>query len=929
MPLLEPVVLEGRGYELRHIGPRSVLYAGGGPSVAVTNYVLLNQPTMVARELPITNSPISPDFAQGQWTMRLGDAGDYSLTFPNKDASDGMPWRNRFASDGKNQWIEIRNDGYPEFVGCIEDVDSKRDQIVITGHDGFFQTKNAYERDWVTVQAPRDVIERGTQVWVPITVDNFPAGSLNAQWTVVNNGVGSSSVLGTSGGLNMKVGAGGIGGPHTEIDASPSTSNIVWNASCTFINTSTNLDCTFSISDPTSIYTIRLDVTSQFVNFQVNGNSMGIITLPLATSYTLFMESDGEWVSGFINGQFISIGRRIAGSPSGSVVVKLTSGTGTLVDIHYRCQLPFLMSGSDKGDYVLPGNKSTYPSGGLHARYHNDLDLQTDGNRLARILNPTRTIAYKGSGGPGEYANQQDPVINVQGNPVPGAASSNWSVLWFGSIYLKWNAGSGTYTFQVNIPGGATTNYAVRIWIGKTRFQDELTASANWSFSSGLASAIVNITAASLAGTLPYSGGKITRDGWYPIKIEYAVDSTAGVAPAFFLTNSPTAYTDPGGTVIASGAQATIVPSTSLSPLGMVDERHQGISHFDLIQKTALAAGYQFAVEPQTLESNVFPGVLAPRIREGQDYDAILEPDDQARNEGLINYSNKLDATDIATSIRGNGAGFQNGNTGQLQAEVFDPVHLKAALFDIQAWQDFSDASFATLLQALLNSRLGLQLDPWQVITGDPIGRPRLANLWPLPSKLAQMRWRAGDGLKVYARDVNIQDVTPRQLLVMSRQIHPNGSTGAQVSFASRPRSATHAIKQALFQATRWQRNYQKQLVTLSGSYVIPTIAFGTDSSANGFPAGYSVVSTSANDQVVNAYVRITSNNGAVSLNILVNGVDVTSTLNGPWTTIPFDLPLNAVAKPDANGRIYVNIKNNSGAVNSAVSFQLFVDVLR
>ena len=51
-----------------------------------------------------------------------------------------------------------------------------------------------------------------------------------------------------------------------------------------------------------------------------------------------------------------------------------------------------------------------------------------------------------------------------------------------------------------------------------------------------------------------------------------------------------------------------MVPSTSLSPLGCVDQRFQGVWYFDMYQQTGQAFGYEFALEPQSLESGSFPG---------------------------------------------------------------------------------------------------------------------------------------------------------------------------------------------------------------------------------------------------------------------------------------------------------------------------------
>lgn len=970
MPLFEPVVLEGRGYALRHIGPSPSIYppAPGSalttsPPVALTSYVVLQQPQMVARDLPMSNAPNSPDFVSGEWTGRLIDSGDFTLIFPNKEASDGTPWRNRFASNGKNQWIEVKNDGYLEFCGCIEKVDLKRDQITITGHDAFFQLKTAYERDWICVLAPRDVMERSSQVWSGTTLDNFAYSGLTtvpaAQWIAAHTGTGSTPLISMAGGCSFSCTAGTGTSTLTNTSAALGTATNTWRAVVTVTALTINSILTsgfgFEITESSGdAYELVLAAGSAYFlanvgSYSITGDYQAVVS---ASSYVLMLESDGEWVWAYVNGQFVSGCRRNT-TASTTLATKLllntTSGsastcTATVGSIIVETLQPFLMRSADKGDYALPsttgyasGTISTYPPGGLHGRYYNDADLLSDTNRLIRIHHEARSVAYVGStGGPGEYANQQDPTINGQANPLPGAATSNWSCVWFGAIYLKLSA-TGTYTFTIILPTVAN-NFGVRLWVGKTSWGTQLlnggttdewvnNGSGGFSNTSG-ATYTYTLTSGSsspLIGYYSYNGmgnqgmATVARDGWYPIRLEYAVDATASVAPVFKFT-PPTSYTDAGGGTI-TGSTSQVVPSTSLSPLGMVDERSQGVSHFDLLQTTAQAFGYQCSVEPQQLESNAFPGVLAPRFREGYDYDALLEPDDNARAEGLINYGNTLDATDCAASIFGNGAGFQNGNSGQLQGYVFDPAHVKAALFNLQAWNDFSDASFESLLLALLNSRLGLQLDPWQLITGDPIGRPRLANTWPLPSSLAQMRWRPGDGMRVYALDVNVQDTSPRQLLTVTRQLHPNGATGTQVNFAARPRSPTYVLKQAMFQATRWQRNYQGAPVPTPGNYCqnVPIINGQVGSAA-------SVVSLEPGQSVISAFLKVNLNASNLSFNVLVNGTDVTATLKGPWTAAPVTINLGAVATPNSSGEVSVQLKNNGGSIG-IFSWQLLLTI--
>jgi hypothetical protein len=917
-PIFEPTVQEFRRTTFRLVGPRALVF----PTALEANVAVLARTDMVARPLPVADLPHSPDFASGSWTGRLGDAADGTLTWPNKEATDGTPWRYRFSPTGKLMWLEVYLDGYLDATLCITKVTTARDRVDVYATDGFFQCKSAYERDWIVVKAPRDVIECGTQVWVPATADGFPPGALNAQWTTTVFG-GATVTIGASGGAVFTV----PGSQSAAISSSASVaSTAAWSATCTVQNfggaglgsNAVSLRITESSGD---VYFIQAG--SGVVLFQGGGSGFGQTQLATAPSYALSIESDGEWIWGFVNGQLVGCGRRnhaTTTSLATQIKMNATSGSAaamTVTGVLVEYQAPFLMRGSDKGDYVLPGGATTYPVGGVHARYYNDLDLQATSNRLSLIMAPTRGQAYGGSSGTPEYQNQQDAQINGQSNPLPGAATSNWSCRWFGAIWLP--LGSGDFGMQIDLP--AASGCAVRVWIGKTLFGTQL--ADGWTFGANPGAYGWTVSASALAGTLPYGVGTASRTGWYPIVVEYAVDATAHGAPILRINNSPATYTDPGGSVIASGAQTTPVPTTSLSPLGCVDNRYQGTSHYDLVQKTAAAFGYQVAVEPQSLESGLFPGVLAPRLREGHDTDVTLEPDDTKRAESMINYTSALDATDFASSIQGNGAGFQSGNTGQLQAKVYDAPTLSASLFDSQGWQDSADASYVSLLQATLNSELGLRLGPWQMVAGDPAGRHRLAYSWPLPSALSQMRWRPGDGVLIRARDINVYDVTPRQMLLITRQIQEDGTVGTQAGFAARPKTPVQAMRKVVASSLRPQRNYQPQMVTLTGTYVTSTVA------ANSTDTAFSAIALLPGDQVMSATVRIVLNSTPAVVNLFVNGADQTTVLGGPWGgAVPLVIPIKAVAAVSGGGVLYAQVHNGSGAA-STFQYQLLVDVKR
>jgi len=224
MPIFEPTVLQSDQIKLRHIGPRAAVW----PTSPAQDATVLGRTDMVARPLAISNVPANPDFASGSWTTRLDDSGECSFVFPNTTSSDGVPWRERFDPDGHNQFLEVTYNGNLEGVFCIDTVTPTQQSVTVHGQDGWFLLKKAYERDWIVVQAPRDVIERGTQVWVPVTVDNFSAGALNAQWTPTESG-GASASIGAAGGLVLSTPA---SASNVTVNSSTNPATGCWRAVC-------------------------------------------------------------------------------------------------------------------------------------------------------------------------------------------------------------------------------------------------------------------------------------------------------------------------------------------------------------------------------------------------------------------------------------------------------------------------------------------------------------------------------------------------------------------------------------------------------------------------------------------------------------------------------------------------------------------------
>lgn len=890
MPAQYDITPEG-GYRLRLVGPA---VNPGGPTTTVLGRafgaVWLNEGH--------GETPASSDFAEGNWVGRLGDAGDFTITFPNAASPNGPAWRDRFDPTGALEFIEIYHERFGlEFVGNVQKVQSDRGSVVVSGQSAPSLLRRAYETDFTCVMAPRDVIERYSRVWTLAVADTFAGNSLDTTKWHDNSTAGTVSV---ANGLVMTPPAGGGNMLVSALKPIAAALADPWRFTTTISFASAAASGAAQIGIGPSVtagWALVLGASITTLQDLSGGATVSAPAVSRKAPVSCTLEYDGRWVRAYVNGGFI-----------GSILLK--PGTLTVNDLTpyltfqsaagstpvtwglaaARTLSPFLLRGSDKGDYVLPGSASTYPPGGLHGRFYNDLDLAGDTYRTSKILAPSRA----------PYADDQLATINNPTSHKPGADDSHWSLRAFGSVYLK----AGAYTFTVaNLDDGA------RLWVSKTGWNDQIIDDWN--------------TGGARTVTGTYTAPK---DGWYPIVLEYFADATPNGCQLKF--TPPSSYTDPGGTALTGGA-SVIIPATSLSPLGCVDQRFQGASHFDIVQKTAQDFGYQWSSEefPQSLESGEFPGRIAPRIRVGTDYDITIEPDDVDAREGITNYQSTLDSSEQVSSIRGAGAGPPDGQGSAPVTEVLDVPSLQSLLFDLQAWTDASDIAFASLLYARLASELGLRLSPWQEVTGDPAAHDRLADTFPLSGQLKQAHWRPGDGARLQLPDVSVLDTVPRQFMQVERTFTPRGRTGAKVGFRAGPRSGLFAVRRLLAASLRPQRNFQGQRITLNGNFVG---SGGVAVAAGGF-SGFSETALDALDDVVRAFVRVTGNSATQPFDIEVNGTLRGANLSGPWGgPVPVHIDITPYAVPSSNtlNSLYVRLKN-TGASSTNLSFQLFVVVHR
>ncbi|HTA32991.1 MAG TPA: hypothetical protein VK721_06150 [Solirubrobacteraceae bacterium] len=892
-------------YMLRHIAPKQAESGMAGIiNPAGGAFTVLAQ-QLYAEPLPISRLPDSPDFHEGKYTLRMLDAGDFELSFPNKDASDGRPWRERFSTEGHTEFVEISREGEVEFIGVIVKVTKDREKIVITGYDAFFLLKKAYEEGWTGVMAPRDVIERYTEPTVTLSQSSeFPGIALPSGWSVFT---GSGSSVTVDNGVTLTTtSAFHFAGIYALKAIATSRWNVRANVSLPASGQPAIMELLVGAAGVEEPKVIIEWQTAQSAILRTEQLATLPAALPITNTvggHTLNMVSDGRWVSAYIDGQLIGVtvdptkGEReveirIRGTeakPAGSAVVNA---------MFLKEQQPFVMRGAEKGDYVLPGTASTYPTGGLHGRYIVQGATTTSEKWWQTILAPDP----RRSGFP-EYIQGQ--IQNLSNNPIPGIPEKFWAARWFGAIYLPLSKGNVPITMGL---GGTT---AARVWIGKTQFGQQLIDS--WGSLGAPRELTATVNAAALG----------SKDGWYPIIVEFAGGSEIAVESYFAFAFTPAGtYTDPGGTVL-KGAESVRVPTTSLSPLGCVDARFQGSSFFDLVQETAKNFGYQLTLEPKQLESGEFPGQLVPKARIGKETDEIIEADDLDRKSGMNNYSQTLDATDSAGSVKAFGSGIADGKGSQISFEAVSLVDEAAALFDLQAWCAASDIAFPELLAARAEAELALRLGSWENVEGEPLARDRLADTFPLTGALNQFRWRIGDGVRLYLPDVGIADTEPRPIFQVTRTLAPEGRIGTSIGFRARPKDPLYAVRTALREATRSVRSYQKQYATRPSSVI-------EQSTPAGATTGVVVAALLPGENIVDAKVLILTNSASTSTGIQINGTERTAELGGPWTG-PVVIDILPYAIPNGGARetyIDVRLKNLSGSAESALRFQMILTFL-
>jgi hypothetical protein len=881
--------IDARGYSLRHVHPTATYESEGGTATVLGK-------TYGFTWLPTSHMPTDSGFVEGTYTRRLGDSGEFSITFPNGTSSLG-PWRDRFSGDGALEFIEVYRDDRLEFVGCIQRVEIDRGSVTISGPDAWALLRRAYERDRTWTAAPQEVATYYTRVPVAAIAEDFPGSSLPSGWVQED-----ATATVADGFLTLSVGSGSPESAAAYVDLDPLGD--AWRITAAIPGGYPSIG-TFEVSlyeSGSGDDTATVQFSSDSVTLTTDTTTVRIVERSYLgrVPITLQIERRGRWVVGFVNGTFI--GFIPAQFDPDRLRFKITNaGVAVALDIESVTVVrldDFLARGSDLGDYVLPGDQ---PTGGLRGRYFDGADMAgfSSAIRNSLILAPDREA------GAWKYAERLDASMSTSASlsiPVqPGNSGEYYAIRWFGSVYLRGDLGN--YTIETT-----SVDDGVRVWIGKTAWGEQLID--DWNPSSGTNTA--TWTASDYG----------SQAGWYPIVVEYFQDTSGDVFRLQFTPPAST-YTDPGGTSITASTKITI-PSTSLSPLGCFDNRVQGTSHFDLVSQAAQSFGYDITLEPMSLESGEFPGRVVPRLRVGSDTDVILSPDDTDGVEPALSPGVTLDATDQARFLIGSGAGIADGSGSQTTAEVFDLANADAGLFALEAWVDAGDIAFTDLLAARLNAELALRGTEWEEVRATPRAQERMADTWPLSDTLSAMYWQPGDGVRLIVPDIAVEDTEPRQMIQVTRTFMAEGRTGTQVAFRQRPRSGVRTTRGFLRSALALGRSYQREKATLTGG----NVAYA--SVGAGAYGGFVEVALHPGDKVIKATIRIAVNDANQPVGLEVNGVDRTSALGGAWSTIPAEIDITGYATQvsSTDNRLYARAQNTGGST-SIIQIFLNVEVLR
>lgn len=790
-------------------------------------------------------------FASGSYERRLQEEGTFQISFPNGAGEDGVMHRDRFmvlTFDNYrpgDEWFEIYR-GEPGdllFVGTPTGATITEDTITIRGVDALWLLKKVRTTaaEWWN-HAPRDVFEHYTGVWTNVLADDFSTtGPVRFTWntteqttadgkwryTRVDQDPNNPSTLRTrpnavSTGAQIRAGSapaflncGTTGSDqHWRIetsvrtDAMTGTSEVLIALQDTLGNWLCYLELIGQGDNRIFCYSNVLNGATSPTMQAMNKKNEPPGTIKLA------IEGRGRWLYFYLQNELIYVQPMMAGSVTGVPYFRHYIGpTGSTSQVAYienfivRKWQPFLMRGSNKGDYHLPGAPV---AAGLVGEYHNDADLNynTWNDEVLRSMAPTRE----------PYARRVDAAVNFAGaNPPtfqPVGASGAWPIAarWFGSVYLDLD--NYDYRFRT------VASDRIRLGVGKTRVGVDALVVDDWFVTADTNVDRTNTSnwvkgGASSAGAGAGSGSYLSGlpSGWYPIMLEWhSGGGYGGVSLQAQRSDDTAAFT-----VCNVPRSSDAVLINPLSPMGTFQAKDRYESNYDQLKKIGDTIGLQYTLQPRQLESGMFPGELLPKVRQGRDTDQVLDADES------VSMGTEISADDLVDTLLIDAAGIADPKgTGQLTVEGvnFGTIEGQGHLFPQTEYESLSEVTFPALVQQRANSLIGLRNNPWEQVTAQPQGKRRLADTFPVSNQMANMKefsWDPGDGVRLRLPLLGVEDRSPRQIMGHQRNFVPDGLADLAVNFRQRPRSFGDTLRRMLKASLNSDRNYQGQFVTTAG----------------------------------------------------------------------------------------------------------------
>lgn len=845
-------------------------------------------------------------YVSGTIEPRLCEEGTLALKFPNADGVDGTPHRERFEIIRRGKVIPLGGNcfffqggnyrpgdeflevwlGQPPtgdllFVGTPTQATLTPSEIGLNLQDAYFLSRKtrATAAD-VWANAPRDVFEYYTGVWTALVADGFDTTQRAFVWSTSALQVSSDGVWAFTRADTDFVNEPGVIRlrPNAATTRSELQTTATLNVGLTGTDQDWRAEATFRAKDALpgggdigfGLYA-PTDIgrgTGYYVYFQHTGGNTGtfsvgdpaaglatdsVPTPPLPATFSVAIEGRNRWLYFYINNALIRVMPMIQGANNFRIGAYVDSGTtagnyASIDSVLVRKRQPFLMRGTSRGDYAIPGAP---PPAGFLASYFNLSDIKnkygaTNGYRWAFAL------------GQQPYAKRTEKVVNngsVGFQPL-GPTNDAFGVRWCGSMNL--DLANYDYRFRITYAGSR-----IRLGVGKTLPKDLLVdsgASSPWT-----------------SGWVKADGGVSAASGWIPFILELiAVGAAQGTAIFEYQRSDDLSTT---WTLVNNDGRVQV------SPLGLYQNEVRYESHYDQIQNMKENFGLQWRVEARSLESGLFPGEMVPRTRVGRDTTKVLELVEATDVQDQISAENVADAL----LAEGSGTGDQ-GNNSSVIVEGVNFAEVANHLFVHQEYESLSDINMPDLLQQRAQSLLALRGAPWEQVQAKPRGFRELLDKFPLAGQLAEFKWEPGDGARLNLPQISVVDASPRQILGVSRDFTPDGLGAPSVSFRQRPRGWDDLLRRMFRTSLNSDRNFQGTVYTLQGMHGWnPAVANAGDTVSR-------VVLPPNVGDVIKAEVVVFYKSDTSAWNININGTNRRTGITAPDRYDVTEWVLNSVA---------------------------------